>query len=112
VTSENRAGGRDQSIERVEAERRELEAAGWEPKGQGARTLWRRFSGGRWYAHYQALEMQRKGKGALEEERLLHEHGFERKLIEGREVWSRYEQGSSRLYTRFQALERARKEEK
>ena len=48
--------------ERVADERRELEAAGWEPRGEGSKTIWRRPEGGRWYAHYQAL-------AALREER-------------------------------------------
>jgi hypothetical protein len=38
---------RDQSIERGEAERRELEAAGWEPKGHGAKTIWQSPTDGR-----------------------------------------------------------------
>jgi hypothetical protein len=103
---------REQSNARAEAERRELEAAGWEPKGRGAKTVWRGPAGGRWYAHYQALEMQRKAGVTFEEERLLHEHGFKREPVEDREAWSRYEQGSLRLYMRSQALERARKVKK
>jgi hypothetical protein len=31
-----------------EAERRELEAAGWEPRGKGAKTIWRSPGDGRW----------------------------------------------------------------
>jgi hypothetical protein len=49
---------------------------GWESRG--ARTLWRPPAGGRWYAHYQALEMHRKAEVDSEEVRLLREHGFER----------------------------------
>jgi hypothetical protein len=102
---------RDQSIERGEAERRELEAAGWEPKGRGAKTIWQSPTDGRWYADYQAVEMQRGGARAEEEDRLLDEHGFERVLTEsGLERWSRWEQGSLRRYTRYQAVKRARKE--
>jgi hypothetical protein len=103
---------RDQSIERGEAARRELEAAGWEAKGHGAKTIWRSPTDGRWYADYQAVEMQTKGeRGEEEEERLLDEHGFERVLTEsGRERWSRWERGALRRYTRYQAVERARKE--
>ena len=101
---------RDQSIERGKAERRELEAAGWEPKGRGAKTLWRSPTDGRWYADYQAVEMQREGERAEEEERLLDEHGFEQSPTEGRrERWVRREEGS-RQYTRSQALMKARKE--
>jgi hypothetical protein len=48
---------RDQNAERGEAERRELEAAGWEAKGRGAKTLWRNPTDGRWYAHYQVVKM-------------------------------------------------------
>jgi hypothetical protein len=102
---------RDQSIGEGEAERRELEAAGWEPKGHGAKTIWRSPADGRWYAHYQAVEAQREGERAEEEDRLLDEHGFERSPTEGsRVLWSRSEQGSLRLYTRQQALIKARKE--
>jgi hypothetical protein len=103
---------RDRSMGREAAERWELEAAGWEPKGKGAKTIWRSPSDGRWYAHHQALAMQRKAGNDLEEERLLREHGFERgPFVEGRKQWSRYEQDSLRLYMRPQALRKARKEE-
>jgi hypothetical protein len=55
--------------------------------------------------------MQTKGGRGEEEERLLDEHGFERVLTErGLERWSRWEQGSLRRYTRYQAVLRARKE--
>jgi hypothetical protein len=102
---------RDDSIERGTAERRELEAAGWEPKGRGAKTIWQSPADGRWYAHYRAVEMKKKAEVGREEERLLREHGFERPPTEGRrERWSRCEQGSSRLYTRSQAVKQARKE--
>src|SRR5215212_6957318 len=101
----------DQTAERGEAERRELKAAGWEANGRGARTIWRRPADGRWYAHHQALAMQRKAGNDLEEERLLREHGFERNPAEGHKQWSRYEQDSLRLYMRPQALRKARKEE-
>jgi len=111
-----RSGGmtdRDQSIERGEAERRELEAAGWEPKGRGAKTIWRNPADGRWYAHHQAVEMQRKEGPKPEEERLLGEHGFERVSDDGtaggRERWGRREEGL-RQYTRSQALTIARRE--
>jgi len=50
----------DRSIGRGEAEKRELEAAGWKPRGGGAKTIWRNPADGRWYAHYHALQMQRK----------------------------------------------------
>ncbi len=46
--------------ERVAEERRELESAGWESRGEGGKAIWRRPEGGRWYAHYQALAMLRK----------------------------------------------------
>jgi hypothetical protein len=105
---------RDQYTTRREtAERRELEAAGWEPKGRGAKTIWRSPTDGRWYAHHQAVEMQRKGERGDEEERLLDEHGFERAPTEGandrRERWLRREDGLQ-LYTRSQALMKARRE--
>jgi len=101
---------RDQSIEWGEAERRELEAAGWEPKGRGAKTIWRNPADGRWYAHHQAVDMLHKEGPSREEERLLGEHGFERTPTEGRrERWVRREEGP-RLYTRSQALTKARRE--
>ena len=113
MTSENSAEGRDQSIGRGEAERRELEAAGWEPKGLGPKTLWRSPSDGRWYAHYQAVTMLSKEGPNPEEARLLAEQGFERVQPDGteggRERWSRPGEGS-RLYRRSQALEKARRE--
>ena len=81
---------REDSIERGKAERRELEAAGWEPKGRGAKTIWKSPDDGRWYAHYQAVEMM-KAEISPEEEHLLGEHGFERAPTEGandrRERW-------------------------
>ena len=101
----------DDSIERGKAERRELEAAGWEPKGHGAKTIWQSPADGRWYAHYQAVEAQRTAVLGPEEERLLGEHGFERVPTEGRrERWSRLEEGALRLYTRSTALIKARRE--
>jgi hypothetical protein len=106
------AGGmteRDQSIERGMAERRELEAAGWEPKGHGAKTIWKSPTDGRWYAHHEAVAMQKKGERGEEEDRLLDEHGFERTADSDREQWTRREEGP-RLYTRSQAVKRARKE--
>jgi hypothetical protein len=104
----------DQPAERGEAERRELESAGWEAKGRGgAKTLWRNPSDGRWYAHYQAVRMLSKEGPNPEEARLLAEQGFERVQSDGtedgRERWSRPEEGS-RLYRRSQALEKARRE--
>jgi hypothetical protein len=100
----------DDSIERGKAERRELEAAGWESKGRGAKTIWKNPADGRWYADYQAVEMQRKEERAEEEDRLLDEHGFERAPTEGRrERWVRRE-GEQRRYTRSEAVKRARKE--
>ena len=80
-------------------------------QGQGARTLWRPPAGGRWYAHYQALEMHRKAEVDSEEVRLLREHGFERAQAEGSDLWERYEQDSLRLYMRSDALRKARKKE-
>ena len=101
---------RDQSIERGEAERRELEAAGWEAKGRGAKTIWRNPAEGRWYAHYQAVDKLHKEGPRPEEERLLGEHSFERTPTEGRrERWGRREEGL-RQYTRSQALTIARRE--
>ena len=105
---------RDQPTGRGEAERRELEAAGWEPKGHGAKTIWQSPDDGRWYAHYQAVEAQRTAVLGPEEARLLDEHGFERVSDDGtaggRERWSRLEEGALRLYTRSKALKKARKE--
>jgi hypothetical protein len=104
---------RDHSIERGMVERRELEVAGWRPKGRGAKTLWRSPADGRWYAHHQAVEMKRKGERAEAEDRLLDEHGFERAPTEGandrRERWVRREDGLQ-LYTRSQALIKARRD--
>jgi hypothetical protein len=51
---------RNQAIERRETERRELEAAGWESNGKGAKAVWKSPGDGRWYAHYQALQVHRK----------------------------------------------------
>jgi hypothetical protein len=97
---------RDRSMGREAAERRELEAAGWEPKGRGAKTIWRSPAGGRWYAHYQALE----AVYGANEERLLGEHGFERAPADGPERWVRREEGEE-LYSRPRALEKVREEE-
>jgi hypothetical protein len=105
---------RDDSIERGKAERRELEDAGWEPKGRGAKTIWKSPADGRWYAHHQAVVMQRKGERAEEEDHLLDKHGFERAPTEGandrRERWVRREDGLQ-LYTRSQAVMKARRDE-
>jgi len=101
---------RDDSTRGGADERRELEAAGWEPKGRGAKTIWKSPTDGRWYVHHQAVEMQRERERAEEEDRLLDEHGFEQAPTEGRrERWVRREEGS-RQYTRSQALMKARKE--
>jgi hypothetical protein len=52
---------RDDERERTEeAERRELKAAGWEPRGKEAKTIWRSPADGSWYAHYHAVAAQRK----------------------------------------------------
>jgi len=53
--------------------------------------------------------MQTKGGRAEEEDRLLEEHGFERTAATDREQWVRREEGP-RLYTRTQALMKARRE--
>ncbi len=46
-------------------EARELEAAGWEQRGSGPRSIWRRPEGGHWWAHYQALiELRRESPDA------------------------------------------------
>jgi hypothetical protein len=48
---------RDQyTTRRDTAERRELEAAGWEPKGRGAKTIWRSLTDGHWYALFNVGE--------------------------------------------------------
>jgi hypothetical protein len=102
---------KDQSIERRKAERRDLEAAGWEANGRGAKTIWKSPAGGRWYAHHQAAEMQRKWERADEEDRLLEEQGFEHAPTEGqRERWVRREGEQQRRYTRSEAVKRARNE--
>jgi hypothetical protein len=102
---------RDDSIERGRAERPELEVAGWEPKGRGGKAIWKSPADGRWYADYQAAEMQRKGERTEDEDRLLEEHGFERAPTEGRrERWERREGEQQRRYTRSEAVKRARKE--
>jgi hypothetical protein len=104
---------RDKTFGHDQAERRELEAAGWEAKGRGAKTIWRRPADGCWYAHYQAVKMLSNEGPNPEEARLLDEQGFERVqsdgMVDGRERWSRPEEGS-RLYRRSQALEKARRE--
>ena len=46
---------------------RELEAAGWERRGDGPKAIWRRPGGGRWWATYQArIELRREGFDAPE----------------------------------------------
>ncbi len=103
---------RDQSTTRRDAAERswrELEIAGWEPKGMGAKTIWQSPADGRWYAHYQAVEMM-KAEISPEEKHLLGEHGFERTAATDRERWSRREEAALQLYTRSQALTKARRE--
>jgi hypothetical protein len=51
------------------------------------------------------VEMRRR----FEEERLLHEGGFEPAPDDGAELWVRREGGLLRLYTRPQALQAAGK---
>jgi hypothetical protein len=52
------AGG---ASERHAEEARELEAAGWERRGEGPKAIWRKPGGGRWWPHYQAvLELRRE----------------------------------------------------
>jgi hypothetical protein len=46
-------GGGDNA--KWQGEARELEEAGWEPRGRGPKTLWRDPSSGKWYAHRQAM---------------------------------------------------------
>ncbi|MBA2712515.1 MAG: hypothetical protein H0U55_03045 [Rubrobacteraceae bacterium] len=97
------------------AERRELESAGWEPKGEGPKTIWRSPDDGRWYAHYQAVEVQRKGERGPEEELLLDERGFERGTPDGTpdggERWVKRGEKPRRLYIRSKALKMARRGE-
>ncbi len=50
-------------------------------------------------------EMSRR----FEEERLLHEQGFEPAPGDGAELWVRREEGMLRLYTRPEALREAKK---
>lgn len=42
-------------------ERRELEAAGWEPQERESDTVWRNPEGGLWYPQGQAVAMLREG---------------------------------------------------
>jgi hypothetical protein len=111
MTDRRDEGGERKRAE--EAERRELKAAGWEPKGRGARTIWRSPTDGRWYAHHLAVVMLDEEGSNREEARLLDEHGFERAsddgTPDGRERWVRLEEGP-KLYTRSQALTKARGE--
>jgi hypothetical protein len=51
------AGG---GSERNAEEARELEAAGWERRGDGPKAIWRKPEGGHWWVHYQALVELRK----------------------------------------------------
>ena len=94
-------------------ERRELEEAGWKPRGRGSKAIWRNPSDGCWYAHYQAVEMLQKEGPSAEEQRLLVERGFERAATdgttEGRERWVKREEEPQRQYTRSQALLKARR---
>lgn len=106
MTSEARA----QSTRRRKDERRELEAAGWEANGRGAKAIWKSPADGRWYAHHLAVTMLSKEGPSREEARLLAEQGFERAQVDGREQWSRLEEGALRLYTRSKALVQARRE--
>src|SRR5829696_8781011 len=84
---------RDDSIERGKAEGRELEAAGWSPKGEEPKPSDAALPAAAGTPKTQAIEMQRKGERAEEEDRLLDEHGFERAPTEGandsRERWVR-----------------------
>jgi hypothetical protein len=90
----------------LEQIKRARKAAGWEARGRGAKTIWRSPAGGRWYAHYQALEAMH----GANEERLLGEHGFERVPADGPERWMRREEGEE-LYARSKAFEKVREEE-
>ena len=56
------APGEASEDEKRQGEARELEEAGWEPRGRGPKTLWRNPSSGQWYAHRQAVIMVR-GEG-------------------------------------------------
>lgn len=50
-------------------EARELEAAGWEQRGSGPKSIWRRPGDGRWLAHHQALiELRRERPAAPEDD--------------------------------------------
>ena len=63
-------GAADGASELHAEEARELEAAGWERRGDGPKALWRRPEGGRWWVHYQALtELRRDGPDAGEGDR-------------------------------------------
>jgi hypothetical protein len=46
--------------EKWQGEARGLKEAGWEPRGEGAKTIWRHPSTGHWYAHHEAVVMLRK----------------------------------------------------
>ncbi len=52
------------------------------------------------------VEMRRR----FDEERVLHEAGFEPAPDDGAELWVRREEGMLRLYTRPEALREARKD--
>jgi hypothetical protein len=60
--------GRVSEREKIEEERRKLEAAGWEPRGRGPKTLWRNPADGRWYAQYRAIIILRRQRRGMEEE--------------------------------------------
>ena len=46
--------------ERAAKEVRELEAAGWEQRESGSKSLWRRPEGGRWWAHQALIELRKE----------------------------------------------------
>jgi hypothetical protein len=61
-------GGVSEREKKVEEERRRLEAAGWEPRGRGPKTLWRNPADGRWYAQYRAITILRRQRRSMEQE--------------------------------------------
>ena len=50
--------------ERTAKEVGELEATGWERRGEGPKAIWRRPGGGSWLAHYQAYTELRRERPA------------------------------------------------
>jgi hypothetical protein len=65
-------------MDREAKEVRKLEAAGWEQRGSGPKSIWRRPEGGRWWPHYQRPHRAAWGK--------VHLRGVARCVGRGRVV--------------------------